>query len=191
MTSALYIPKPNDQRLDTKFEWDNVSLIGNVQCMGNGFEDILASLAMEFKIPTLNPGSTYNYYALFYGTLRKHLSRSPKRHHYFNTSFHAIVLNLILEANNIPVRCKRKSTKNVHFALAKLEETERIILLSLNTSVGRHIVRVNAITGDNVNANDPYGKNPYTVDKAGGFKNYSIDEIHKMGVNSVVWLQKI
>jgi hypothetical protein len=189
----INIPPENSQRTDHTFRAAGVEIVGNHQCMGNGFEDFLWAVSREFNLPTLYPGSTYNYYAKFFMLIRQHLSREPRRGHYFDTLFHCVINNMTLKALDLPVRFRRHSTKNLRFALKKNKQTKRIILISINSAVGRHIIRVNNFnerTGE-VDCNDYFGKNPYTQDRIGGFKIYTYDELYRMGINSVCWIEDV
>jgi hypothetical protein len=188
---AEFDPLPNDQREDQKWEWDGVRIPGNSQCMGNGFEDVMNSIAMETGLRTFAPGSTYNYYATFFGTFKDIFKRTPPESHFFDTSFHCSVVNRIAERNGIPHRTRRHSTRDLDLAFRIMDETRRIILLSINSAVGRHIIRVRRVDKPNglADSNDPFGKNPYKVIRQGGFVTYTIQEIRQMGINSVVWIE--
>jgi hypothetical protein len=189
----INIPPENCQRIDETWKYDGVHIIGNHQCMGNGFEDFMTAVSMEFRIRTLAPGNTYNYYAIFSNTYKQTIKRPLERHHYFYNLYHATALNLIFTKNKLPIKVFCKSTKNLMYALNKLKQTKRIILLSINSAVGRHIIRVNNFnekTGE-LDCNDPFGKNPYTRDRIGGFKIYTYDELYKMGINSVCWIEDV
>jgi hypothetical protein len=188
---AKETPPPLCQRVQPVWDWEGVKIQPNAQCMDCLFHDVMVVISKEFNIPTLNPGSVRNYMAIFLGTFKAIFGKAPARHHYFDTSFHCIVINEILKKNGIPIKVKRQSTKNLRYAIEKLHITKRFIGLSINSAVGRHMIGGMEHDNQDVEVADYYGEEPYKKVKNGGHFVYTMEHLGRLGINSVIWIEDV
>ena len=186
MIKAKIIPPELCQRVQVPWDWNEIKIQPNSQCMDCMYHDLMYCISKEFNLKTLYPGSVQNYMAVFFGTFKSIFGVYPRREKFFSSIYHNAVINEILNKNNIPVKIKRLSTNNLDFAIQKLLETKRVVGVSMNSAVGRHMILILSISSDNLFCSDYFGKNPYNLIKKGGHYHYNKKEL---SINSVIWIE--
>lgn len=102
-TLAKFAPPENSQRIDPKWDWNGIRIVGNSMCQGNSNQDLLISLAFEFNLKTVKRIDTYNYYAMYFGFLEKFDPDVVTRSEMMDWRYHGSFLQDFCKNNDLPV----------------------------------------------------------------------------------------
>ncbi|MBE8363457.1 hypothetical protein [Leptospira borgpetersenii] len=157
------------------------------QCMGNVFQDMIVYVGMKENIPGFTSLTTYNYYALLENWIKKN------KRNVYDSADHSEHFNELMKSNELPYRIRKKMGNKEE--LCKYFETGSFPC-GLGTYLTRkgHIIRGIGIveTSDGkkyLKASDPYGYGPRYIDPYGHNINYELEELFKMGVPTIFYME--
>lgn len=186
---AKFIPPPNDQRSDIKWENEGVNILPNSQCLGNFAEDVMRSVSLETGISTLYPANTYEYYHIFLANFRSMFKRFPSRIEYLTVDIHCKIQNEIYKSNGLEHKLKWLETKSLYNLEKRMVTNQRIAGASVNIPGSTHWIRFNKILENGFEVNDPFGEYPYDKKKIGGVYIYEKELLQKIGINRIAWIE--
>lgn len=187
-------PPPNDQKLDTKIDFDGYVINGSSQCQGNSNEDCLKAIAVEFNIKELENINTFAYYTLFRGVWQGQKNFFPNRTQIMDYRNHAWFLNQLFKSQALPIRAIPQEIKNDPMLVHKaIEKTRRPVSIGTLLSQSGHWISVH---GSNdiekvFNCNDPFGQHPYKKDQIGGYVDYTWEYLKKFTIRRMISFQDI
>jgi len=179
MIYAGFVPPPNDQRTDPKWDWQGIQIGPNSQCQGNSNEDLVIAIGMEFGIPEFAKINTKNYYAMYFGFL---LGTDPDvvtRGEMMDWRNHANFINTLCVTNDLPIRVSAYSSigdkpldggieinkfAGTPESLAQIMElSRRIVSVGTLELPSGHWKRYHGFDREakKFELNDPYGTPPY------------------------------
>lgn len=212
---AKIITEENSQRLDPKWDWHGIRIIGNSQCQGNSNQDLLLGLASEFEIKTLSKIDTYNYYAMFFAFLSKEDIDDIDRDDMMTWLNHARFLQFIITSNKLPVRIVCYTS--IGDRLQKVDEQRGMLMRSYDgdgqllhdiidltkrqVSVGTllsdsgHWIRVHGSDSKKkfFSVNDPFGTHPYKSDaeKKSCMTTYSWKKLTESKIRRIISIEDL